>query len=338
MSKLVTVGIPIYKRLEYLPNVLKIVGSQDYPNIELIVSDNGVNGPAVSEIVHRYYSRASRFRQNPSTVGMSNHFNQIIQEASGDYFVLLADDDEISSNYVSELVNLLERHPQASVAMAVQETVDEAGTLVRRSSEQVPEILSGPDFIRAVWGPREFGYESLSTFLARTPRLAASGGFPDFWKGSGNDDALIVKLCLDNFIALSSRCVFRKRCYDTSYGYSQSTQDLARGIKDFLQFVDNDPIIRQFACDHPSEWRATKHLLVKMAWKTYYLRWADMYRQRLSPLEWAKAGFELPFIPEYYKAMIQTLIAASVAKASSAIKHYLPRAYQVYRAARPRRQ
>jgi glycosyltransferase involved in cell wall biosynthesis len=338
MNKLVTVGIPIYKRLEYLPSVLKIVGSQDYPHIELIVSDNGMNGPAVSEVLDRNYSRPSRFRQNPSTVGMSIHFNQIIREASGEYFVLLADDDEISSNYISELVNLLERYPQASLAMAVQETVDETGTLVRRSSEQVPEMLSGPDFIRAVWGTREFGYESLSTFLARTASLAASGGFPDFWKGSGNDDALVIKLCLNNSVALSSRCVFRKRCYDTSYGYSQTTQDLARGIKDFLQFLDGDPIIQQFACDHPTEWRETKHLLVKMGWKTYYLRWADMYRQRLSPLEWAKAGFELPFIPEYYKAMIQTLLAAAVTPFSRAIKQHLPRAYQVYRAARPRRQ
>ena len=337
MSKLVTIGIPIYKRLEYLPSVLKIVGSQDYPNIELIVSDNGMNGAAVRDIVQRCYTRPSRFRQNPSTVGMSIHFNQIIHEASGEYFVLLADDDEISTNYVSDLVNLLERYPRASVAMAVQETVDEGGTLVRRSSEQVPEILSGTEFVRAAWGTHEYKYESFSTFLARTRSLITSGGYPDFWKGSGNDDALIVKLCLDNFIVLSGRCVFRKRSYDDSYGFSQSTQDLARGIKDFLQFVDRNPILQQFACDHPTEWRETRHLLVKMAWKTYYLRWADMYRERLSPLQWAKAGFELPFIPEYYKAMIQTLLAAAVTPFLKAIKQHLPRAYQVYRAARPRR-
>lgn len=44
MSKLVTIGIPIYRRLEYLPQVLKIVEEQDYPSIELLVSDNGMNG------------------------------------------------------------------------------------------------------------------------------------------------------------------------------------------------------------------------------------------------------------------------------------------------------
>ena len=338
MKKLVTIGIPVYRRLEYLPNVLKIVASQDYPEIELIVSDNGMNGSTVSELVKQYYSGRGRSRQNPCTVSMSIHFNQIIHEASGEYFILLADDDEISSNYVSDLVALLERYPQASVALAVQETVDENGALLRKSSEIVPEILSGTDFVRAVWGTHEYGYESLSTFLARTANLVACGGYPDFWKGSGNDDALVVKLCLNNFVTLSSRCAFRKRYYDTSYGYSQTSQDLARGIKDFLTFIDTEPTLPPFACDHPSQWHATKHLLVKMAWTTYYLRWADIYKQRLGPLQWAKAGFALPFIPEYYRAMTKTLIATSVSKVYSDLKQHLPRACQLSRAAKARRQ
>jgi len=337
MSKLVTIGVPIYKRLEYLPNVLKIVGSQDYPDIELIVSDNGMNGPAVYEIVNKYYSRPSRFRQNPSTVSMSIHFNQIIHEACGEYFVLLADDDEISSNYVSELVNLLECHPQASVAMAMQETVDEAGAFIRRSSERVPEILAGPDFIRAVWGTHEYGYESLSTCLVRTANLVACGGFPDFWKGSASDDALIVKLCLDNFITLSSRCIFRKRCYDTSYGYSQTTQDLARGIKDFLRFLDTNPILRQFACVHPSQWRETKHLLIDMIWKTYYYRWTKLYRERVTYKEWMRAGFYMPFIPDYYRAVTQTLTRSVVSDALERVEKHFPWAYKIYRTVNPRR-
>ena len=96
MTKLVTIGIPVYRRLDFLPHVLNVVNSQDYPDIELIVSDNGMNGSTVHDIVKKYYFRPSRFRQNSSTVGMSIHFNQIINEASGEYFILLADDDEIS--------------------------------------------------------------------------------------------------------------------------------------------------------------------------------------------------------------------------------------------------
>ena len=77
MEKLVTIGIPIYKRLEYLPQVLNIVASQDYPNIDLLVSDNGMNGTIVPEIVTKYYPKQYRFRQNPSTVSVSIHYNQL---------------------------------------------------------------------------------------------------------------------------------------------------------------------------------------------------------------------------------------------------------------------
>lgn len=44
MHKLVTIGVPIYERLQHLPRVLEIAASQDYSNIELLVSDNGENG------------------------------------------------------------------------------------------------------------------------------------------------------------------------------------------------------------------------------------------------------------------------------------------------------
>ena len=244
MTKLVTIGIPVYRRLDFLPHVLNVVNSQDYPDIELIVSDNGMNGSTVHDIVKKYYSRPSRFRQNSSTVGMSIHFNQIINEASGEYFVLLADDDEISSNYVSELVTLLERHTRASVAMSIQETIDETGVPLRRSSEKVPEMLTGPDFIRAAWGTHEYGYESFSTFVGRTANLVNCGGYPDFCKGTAHDDALIVKLCLDNFVVFSTRCTFRKRYSEASDGYAMEIKDLSKGLRDFLAFLDSDPMIR----------------------------------------------------------------------------------------------
>ena len=76
---LVTIALPIWKRLEYLPHILKIIEGQDYPHIELIVSDNGENGTKVHDAVRAHYSRPFRFRQNPKTVSMGTHFNQILE-------------------------------------------------------------------------------------------------------------------------------------------------------------------------------------------------------------------------------------------------------------------
>lgn len=301
MRKLVTIGIPIYKRLEYLPNVLNAVARQDYPHIELLVSDNGMNGPKVPEVVRRHYSRPFTFRQNESTVSLSKHFNQIVHAASGQYFVLLQDDDEISPNYVSELVSQLERHPQASVALSKQEIINEAGDRIGQSEAELPDILSGADFIPNAWQSHKYMFECLATFLARTNDIKARGAYPDFRKGSHNDNALLVKLSLNSYITFSPKCSFRWRAYETSHGLSISIWDLAADTRQFLQFLENDPAIVEFSSIHPLEWKRLKSILVKMAWHTYFTRWNDIYRNRLSLPEWIATAFAMPPITDYYK-------------------------------------
>jgi glycosyltransferase involved in cell wall biosynthesis len=297
---LVTISIPIYKRLEYLPHVLNIVRSQDYPNIELIVSDNGQNGSKVEEIVARHYTRPYKIRQNARSVSISTHFNQLVHAAAGKYFLLLADDDEISSNYVSETAGMLERFPQASMAVAKQEILNENGAVIRESSASLPEIVTGPDFIRGTWGERNFKFECFATFLARTAEIKACGGFPEFKTGSHNDNALVIKLCLNNYVAYSPKCSFRWRVYENSHGWSIGIRDLAQDTRQFMAFLNQDPAISRFSSRYPGEWKELKRVLCQMAWKTYLGRWRSMYRHRMGFLEWIYAAFAMPPILHYY--------------------------------------
>jgi glycosyltransferase involved in cell wall biosynthesis len=311
MSKVVTIALPIYKRLEYLPHVLEIIAAQDYPNIELIVSDNGMNGTRVREIVEAHYSRPFRFRQNAETVSCAEHFNQIVQEAAGEFFTVLCDDDEISPNYVSELSGSLDRNPQASVAIARQEMLEKDGRVVRKSAETMPEVMSGPDFIAATWNDYAFGMEMVGTYLVRTAKLRACGGYPDFCRGTGIDNALLLKLILNSSVALNPSCVFRWRLDDASYGWSVSTAELALACKQFLSFLNDDPIVRNYAAACPAQWKLSKSYLVTMTWKTYYGRWNSIYRKKLSWLPWVRSAFAMPFIADYYKAIIRHLYADS---------------------------
>jgi glycosyltransferase involved in cell wall biosynthesis len=311
MGKLVTIGIPIYKRLEYLPNILEIVAGQDYPNIELLVSDNGMNGPKVRQLIERQYSRMVKFRQNHSTVGMSKHFNQIVHAASGDYFLMLNDDDEISPNYVSELVSQLDRHPEASVAISRQEVLNEAGIRIRQSEAELPEIVSGADFIRDTWESHKYRFACFATFLAKTHEIKECGGYPDFRKGSHNDNALLIKLCLNNYVTFSSKCSFGWRRYEASHGWSLSIWDLSADTRQFLKFLKNDPIILAFSSVNRAEWKKLKSILVLMAWQTYFVRWNNIYRNRLTFWQWVAAAFVMPPIPAYYREVAFVLLSGS---------------------------
>ena len=331
MGELVTVAIPVYRRLQYLPHVLENVAAQDYPDIELLISDNGMNGDAVRQLVDEHYPRPYRFRQNASTVGMSEHFNQLIDSASGKYFVILADDDEITPNYVSQLVASLEK-PGVSASISIQQTIDESGNLLRSSLDTVPETLSGSDFIRAAWLTHEYEYESFSMFLARTEDLRACGGFPLFWKGTAHDDALLIKLSLGRFVAFNNRCAYRKRYSEESDGFVMPIADLARGLREFMAFLDTDPTIQRYAAAHRSEWKESRRSLIEVLWKTYYYRWADLYRKRLRRREWIRAAFHLPYIPDYYRAVVRTFGG----EMGDAAKQRLPWVYAIYRRMKPK--
>lgn len=306
MSKLVTIGMPVYKRLNYLPQALSSVYAQDYPNIELIVSDNGMNGSKVSDLVNEYYPRPYRFRQNHVSVDAAVHFNQIIHEASGEYFLLLGDDDEISPNYVSELSGVLDNHQRVSVAFSQTVAIDESGRTLRSSNEDVPSIMSGEEFIRA-WCLYRYGFIGFATNLARTSDLRRHGGFPDFSRGNHSDNALVAKLCLGKDVAFSQRCWFRYRVYEASTGLAASIQSFATASVEFLEFLDTDPTLEEFARTHPERWAEIRGYLRKMVWETYFHRWRYMYRQRLSRLEWVRGGFALPFIGGYYRAVLRIL-------------------------------
>jgi glycosyltransferase involved in cell wall biosynthesis len=305
--RLVTFALPIYKRLQYLPSVLEVVQAQDYPAIELIVSDNGMNGRAVQDLVKRHYHRPHKCRQNSTTVDVSVHFNQILDAASGEFFVIMGDDDEISPNFISELVGRLERDPQASIAFGGQETFQQDGTVIGRSIDTLPPILPGEEFLTAMWREYRFGFQSVSTFVARTERIRATGGYPNFARGTHIDDALVVKLCLGSHVVFSSRCVFRNRYQESSLGWSVSTRDLAKACRQFMRFLEEDDTIRRFALVHPSDWRVIKDVLIETSWSMYLSRWQHLYKKRLSRAQWLKAAFAMPFIPAYYKGAVCVL-------------------------------
>lgn len=301
---LVTVVIPLYKRLSYLSGVLRSVEAQDYHDIELIVSDNGQNGDAIANIVGRSYSRPHRLRQTTVTVPIPAHYHQVLYEAKGTYFIWLCDDDLISRNFVSELVGILDRHHEVSVAIAREEVINSAGEILRSSSDQIPAFLSGEDFIRS-WNA--YKYENYATVLARTRDIKACGGFGEFPWGTASDDFLLTKLCLRGSVAFSQRCTFQYRWDEASFGFGLSSQKLAEDYRRLLISLATDPVILDYQSRNPVVWGELKQRIVRMTWREYRHRWETMYRKRLALFPWIRTAFAVPFPLEYYVAILPAL-------------------------------
>lgn len=320
---LVTIGIPVYKRLRFLPQALQSVADQDYPNIELIVSDNGGGGTAIPELVGQYYKRPYRFRQNPSAVNITLHFNQIMQEATGDYIVMLGDDDEISPNFVSDLVSVAQRYPNIPVVIPKQEQMDEEGRIFGASLDNVPELLSGEKFIEA-WCRGTYKWMTFSTILIKTTEAQRCGWYPVIPTGNGDEDAFLIKVVLDHSVGLSARSSVRKREYPTSSGYSCPYPELTDAARHFIRFLDTDDLLQAYAKRNTQQWQELRELIVEMLWKTCYWRWKSLYRSRLPSAQWVAVALSMPWIPAYYRTVAQAIWEESKFALFTGVKRRFP--------------
>lgn len=127
---LVSVGMPIHNEARFLRYALDAIVVQNYPNIELLISDNASTdntGEICQEYADRYeWISYHRFDQNNGPAG---NFSYVLKESSGRYFMWGAGHDQWDENYIQECVYLLEKHPEAAVAVGSSRWIDEDGKL-----------------------------------------------------------------------------------------------------------------------------------------------------------------------------------------------------------------
>jgi glycosyltransferase involved in cell wall biosynthesis len=114
---LVTIGMPVYNGLPDLHEALATLTAQDYPNVELLISDN-CSTDGTAEICRELQQRRPGvgYWQNPRNIGPLNNFLLVLERARGKYFMWAAHDDRWSPQFVSSLVERLEAEPDAVLA------------------------------------------------------------------------------------------------------------------------------------------------------------------------------------------------------------------------------
>lgn len=107
---LVSVGIPTYNRPNGLEKTLNYLLTQEYKNIEIIISDNCSTDPNVKTIIEKYANLDCRIRYFIQTenIEAEPNFNFVYHHAIGIYFMWMSDDDLFDSNYISACVQFLE--------------------------------------------------------------------------------------------------------------------------------------------------------------------------------------------------------------------------------------
>ena len=106
----VTVICTSYNHESYVQQALQSVIDQDYPNVELIIIDNGSTDQTAARIAQFVQHQPSiRFIQNKTNLGLNKAFNQGLSQAGGRYIIDLAADDVLLPSRITKQVDLFER-------------------------------------------------------------------------------------------------------------------------------------------------------------------------------------------------------------------------------------
>lgn len=105
-----SVLLPTRNRLEYLRYAIETVRRQDYSEWEIIVSDNH-SEEDISGYIHSLDETRIRYIRTKSFIPVTDNWNNALTSCTGDYIVMLGDDDGLMPGYFSRLVTLFHQFP-----------------------------------------------------------------------------------------------------------------------------------------------------------------------------------------------------------------------------------
>ncbi|MGG1399781.1 glycosyltransferase [Bacillus salipaludis] len=128
---LVSIGLPVYNGEKYIAEAIESLLSQDYTNIEIIISDNA-STDNTPQICQQYQQKDPRIQylQNHTNIGAANNFNRTFELSKGDFFMWAAFDDLRHPTYISKCMQKLNQHPDAFICVTGSIFIDEEGKLV----------------------------------------------------------------------------------------------------------------------------------------------------------------------------------------------------------------
>jgi glycosyltransferase involved in cell wall biosynthesis len=142
----ISLCIPQYNRIQYLLKNLSFIALQNYPDIEVVISDDASTDNTEEEIgkmMHGYKYPLVYFR-HPVNVGYDANLRKSLELATGDYCMVLGNDDTVTGESgIRQLADFLQK-----------ENMPELG-FCNYTEDKSPDAVMARAFCTAVMGSGE---------------------------------------------------------------------------------------------------------------------------------------------------------------------------------------
>lgn len=144
---LVTICVPTRNRVAALRDTLESIREQDYPCLEVVVSDNG-STDETEQVCLKAVAADERIRyvRQQRNIGLHGNHNFCMDEARGEYLSFFHDHDHHDRCFISRHVAFLERHPRVGLVGSNWGLIDDVGGQLGGRAFPGASVSSGVEY------------------------------------------------------------------------------------------------------------------------------------------------------------------------------------------------
>ena len=253
---LVSVLMPAYNHENYIQETIESIINQTYPNIELIILDDGSKDKTWEKITELKPKCENRFVkihfETKQNEGTCITLNKLLKLSSGEFVYIIASDDLAKPQAIEKEVKFLQDNPDYALAVGDNEYVDSIGKQIFRTQKAftsniknakyktVKEFLSSKlkiDFLSDDFGSYKTLYKENyipNGYLIRKNIFETIGNFTknapleDFW--------LMLQISKYKKMKYIDEILFSYRIHDTNtIGNSTRMRELTTQTRNYEQ-------------------------------------------------------------------------------------------------------
>jgi len=260
---LVSFCFTTFKRHDFLKKTLEGIRMQTYSNWEVVVSDNDPEGSG-RPAVEGFNEKRFKYFPNGKNLGMKPSFNKSLERSTGDFIVMIADDDPVYPDMLETLVDLSIKFPgkgmyiggcnwfctDPELADFYHCNVGVNSCLAHRPVDEV-NVYDPSSFLKSFFNFSIFPNYLWSCGMIRRDVMIEMGGVPDYGTAFLGDYAYMSIMGGYSGCVTINRALGHQTLHKQNFGRAQNDQLVILGdafmnyVSARLSTVPDWPIIKK---------------------------------------------------------------------------------------------